>query len=290
MVGASSSLIRIATPSCRAATSCDQRRAAGDGQGWHAGDAEPEVVGRTALTVKDDLRGIVLFGQDLRGIVLAGRDLSKANLAEARLDEANLSERNLTEANLEVAYLERVNLGGANLARAELTNTVLVNAHLMGADLTEARLAGAYLEGAALRRANLFGARLTLAELTRASLIGASLQKADLTEADLTAVNGPHSCEWNIVTVSIRQRIVPDQLLGRVNAGYRLAAWGTMPLGAALGGIIANTFGIPTALITAAAISSICTPIVYYGITTDLLETHSATDRPPTTPDQPAGT
>lgn len=85
-------------------------------------------------------------------------------------------------------------------------------------------------------------------------------------------VAGTISVGWNIVTVSIRQRIVPDNLLGRVNAGYRLVAWGTMPLGAALGGIIANAFGIPTALITAAAISSICTPIVYYGVTTDILE------------------
>lgn len=101
-------------------------------------------------------------------------------------------------------------------------------------------------------------------------------------------VAGTIAVGWNIVTVSIRQRIVPDHLLGRLNAGYRLVAWGTMPLGAALGGIIANNFGIPTALITSAAISGICTPIVYYGITTDLLETHSTTARPPTTPDRTA--
>ena len=41
---------------------------------------------------------------------------------------------------------------------------------------------------------------------------------------------------WNVITVSLRQRIVPDELLGRVNAGYRLLAWGTMPIGAAAGG------------------------------------------------------
>lgn len=103
-------------------------------------------------------------------------------------------------------------------------------------------------------------------------------------------IAGTISVGWNIVTVSIRQRIVPDHLLGRVNAGYRLVAWGTMPLGAALGGIIANTFTIPMALITAAAISAICTPIVYYGITTDLVETHSpttgATTTAPTEPQQ----
>ena len=49
---------------------------------------------------------------------------------------------------------------------------------------------------------------------------------------------------WNVVTVSLRQRIVPDHLLGRVNASYRLLAWGTMPVGAALGGLIGETFGL----------------------------------------------
>jgi MFS family permease len=49
---------------------------------------------------------------------------------------------------------------------------------------------------------------------------------------------------WNVVTVSLRQRITPDHLLGRVNAGYRLLAWGAMPLGAAAGGAVAETLGL----------------------------------------------
>ena len=60
-----------------------------------------------------------------------------------------------------------------------------------------------------------------------------------------------------------------------MNAGYRLVAWGTMPLGAGLGGLIANTWSVPTALLSAAVVSGLCTPIVYRGITTDLLATHS---------------
>ncbi len=48
----------------------------------------------------------------------------------------------------------------------------------------------------------------------------------------------------NIVTVSLRQRITPDRLLGRVNSGYRLVGWGTMPLGAALGGVLAELCGL----------------------------------------------
>lgn len=49
---------------------------------------------------------------------------------------------------------------------------------------------------------------------------------------------------WNIITVSFRQSITPDHLLGRLNSVYRLLAWGTMPIGAGLGGILAETFGL----------------------------------------------
>lgn len=49
---------------------------------------------------------------------------------------------------------------------------------------------------------------------------------------------------WNVVTVSLRQRITPDRILGRVNSGYRLVAWGSRPLGAAAGGLIGETLGL----------------------------------------------
>jgi MFS family permease len=42
---------------------------------------------------------------------------------------------------------------------------------------------------------------------------------------------------WNVITVSLRQSIIPDRLLGRVNSVYRFFGWGMMPIGAALGGV-----------------------------------------------------
>lgn len=42
---------------------------------------------------------------------------------------------------------------------------------------------------------------------------------------------------WNTVSVSTRQRMIPDALLGRVNAIYRLLAWGMIPLGLVLSGL-----------------------------------------------------
>lgn len=43
---------------------------------------------------------------------------------------------------------------------------------------------------------------------------------------------------WNVITVSLRQAAIPDHLLGRVNSVYRFFAWGMMPIGALLGGLI----------------------------------------------------
>lgn len=43
---------------------------------------------------------------------------------------------------------------------------------------------------------------------------------------------------WNVVTVSYRQRAIPDDLLGRVNSVYRFFGWGMMPLGALAGGVL----------------------------------------------------
>lgn len=48
---------------------------------------------------------------------------------------------------------------------------------------------------------------------------------------------------WNIVTVSFRQTIIPSELLGRVNSGYRFFGWGSMPLGALAGGLLTTVSG-----------------------------------------------
>ena len=45
---------------------------------------------------------------------------------------------------------------------------------------------------------------------------------------------------WNVVSVSTRQRMIPDALLGRVNSLYRLLAWGMMPLGLVLSGLVVS--------------------------------------------------
>lgn len=41
---------------------------------------------------------------------------------------------------------------------------------------------------------------------------------------------------WNVITVSLRQSIIPTHLLGRVNSVYRFFAWGSLPIGTLIGG------------------------------------------------------
>ena len=71
----------------------------------------------------------------------------------------------------------------------------------------------------------------------------------------LYVLSGLFIVVWNVITVSLRQRIVPDQLLGRVNAGYRLFAWGTQPIGALLGGIVGELLGLQAVFLIAGGLA-----------------------------------
>lgn len=53
-------------------------------------------------------------------------------------------------------------------------------------------------------------------------------------------VSGVFVMLWNVITVSLRQRIIPDHLLGRVNSVYRFFGWGTISIGTLLGGVLVS--------------------------------------------------
>ncbi|MGW1791174.1 MFS transporter [Streptomyces tubercidicus] len=58
---------------------------------------------------------------------------------------------------------------------------------------------------------------------------------------------------YNVAQVSFRQALCPPRLLGRMNATLRFLMWGTLPLGALVGGALAESFGARTALAWCAA-------------------------------------
>jgi MFS family permease len=51
---------------------------------------------------------------------------------------------------------------------------------------------------------------------------------------------------WVILVASIRQRLVPGELLGRVYSASRFVSWGIGPIGAVLAGFVAELWGIRT--------------------------------------------
>lgn len=43
---------------------------------------------------------------------------------------------------------------------------------------------------------------------------------------------------WNVVSVTVRQELVPSRLLGRVHGAWRTLGWGLMPVGTLAGGVL----------------------------------------------------
>ena len=56
----------------------------------------------------------------------------------------------------------------------------------------------------------------------------------------LSALTTVFAVLWNVITVSLRQSIIPTELLGRVNSVYRFFAWGSIPIGTLLGGALVD--------------------------------------------------
>jgi MFS family permease len=53
---------------------------------------------------------------------------------------------------------------------------------------------------------------------------------------------------YNVNQVGLRQAITPDRMLGRMNATMRLIVWGTIPIGALIGGVLGTLFGLELVL------------------------------------------
>jgi MFS family permease len=83
------------------------------------------------------------------------------------------------------------------------------------------------------------------------AFVGIGLAPGPIVVAVLLAVQGFSVAMWNVVTVSLRQRVVPGHLLGRVNSVYRMLGWGLMPLGALAGGFVAHAAGLRAPYIVA---------------------------------------
>jgi MFS family permease len=66
-------------------------------------------------------------------------------------------------------------------------------------------------------------------------------------------IGGVATMLWNVTNVSLRQRLLPSNLLGRVHASHRLFASVAGIAGGVVGGLVAEVAGIRAVFIVAAA-------------------------------------
>jgi predicted MFS family arabinose efflux permease len=55
---------------------------------------------------------------------------------------------------------------------------------------------------------------------------------------------GAEAFVWGTTSTTVRQRVVPDELQGRVNSVYLMAVFGGLVIGAAVGGVLAELWGV----------------------------------------------
>ena len=89
--------------------------------------------------------------------------------------------------------------------------------------------------------------------------------------AALSAVMAAGVMVWNVLTMSLRQLLIPEHIFGRVQGAYRTLVWGAIPLGALAGGVVADLLGISAVfLVSGAAL------LVLAGVLGLLLRAHAA--------------
>jgi predicted MFS family arabinose efflux permease len=95
--------------------------------------------------------------------------------------------------------------------------------------------------------------------LASASTLGATTLAIGATTdpwaaGSLLGVLGMALTVWNVVAVSLRQAIIPDRLVGRVNSVFQQLSLGILPVGAALGGVLGHTLGLRAPFLISGAV------------------------------------
>ena len=72
-----------------------------------------------------------------------------------------------------------------------------------------------------------------------------------------------HAVVWGICVNSLRQRLVPDHLRGRVNAVSKLLGLVGLTVGAGLGGVVAAAFGLRAPFLAGGSIFAVCALVAW---------------------------
>jgi len=90
-----------------------------------------------------------------------------------------------------------------------------------------------------------------------AAAIGVGAASSAVTAGCFIAAYGTASLMWNTTAVSLRQALVPAELLGRVSMAYQMVTMGAGALGAAAGGLLAHGFGLRAPFLAGAALLAV---------------------------------
>jgi len=110
---------------------------------------------------------------------------------------------------------------------------------------------GGLVSPAVTRRLGMLPSLIIAGAVDAAVFAGLGLAPDPAVAALMLAGQGFTVTMWNVVTVSLRQQVVPAHLLGRVNSVYRMLGWGLMPVGALAGGFVAHAAGLRAPYIVA---------------------------------------
>jgi MFS family permease len=142
-------------------------------------------------------------------------------------------------------------------------------------------LAGSALAGRIGARLGTGGALTATAAVESVALLGFALAPNAVVAGLALAVLGAAMAATMVLAVTVRQSVVPAELIGRVTAVTRLLAVSAAPLGALLGGWLASTAGLRAPFVFGAALLLVMTVITSFLTTNRRVEEALAAARPP---------
>ena len=68
---------------------------------------------------------------------------------------------------------------------------------------------------------------------------------------------------WNVLSMSLRQAMIPAELLGRVLGAHRVALWGGIPVGALIGGALAARTSVPAVFVVSGLVQLVVVILIH---------------------------
>lgn len=82
------------------------------------------------------------------------------------------------------------------------------------------------------------------AVVTGAPVVAMAFTRNGYVGAVLFAITAAGVMTWNVITMSLRQALIPQEMFGRVQGAYRTLVWGAIPVGSLAGGALAGAIGV----------------------------------------------